>query len=174
MIAKAVIAVILSAALISLAPKHDTPVNNLASRTKVQSVRIAATEKADQKIQMEPKDEAKPEVQTASAVKQVPQGCAAYLPLISQYDWDHSIAFAIMQAENTGCNPAKDNAGLNDDGSVDYGLFQVNSVHADMVDYDLERLRDPATNIATAYRIYSGSGWKAWSTYNNGAFYGYL
>lgn len=66
---------------------------------------------------------------------------------------------------------SKDNAGLNPDGSTDYGLMQINSVHADMVGGDLEALRDPATNIKIAYSLsHNGTDWTAWSTYNNGAY----
>lgn len=87
---------------------------------------------------------------------------------------------AIMQAENRACDPAIDNAGLNYDSSVDYGLFQVNSIHADMVGGDLESLRNPEVNIRVAYGIYvgalkaQGDGWKAWSTYNNGDYLQFL
>ncbi len=77
---------------------------------------------------------------------------------------------AIMQAENTSCIPDKNNAGLNTDGSVDYGLFQVNSIHADLVGGNLNALYDPVTNIRAAYQIYEGGGWKAWSTFNNGRY----
>jgi len=79
---------------------------------------------------------------------------------------------AIMQAES-GCISNQNNAGLNSNGSVDYGLFQVNSVHRNLVN-SLNDLYDPATNISVAYQIYRGGGWKAWSTYNNGAYLKYL
>jgi hypothetical protein len=85
------------------------------------------------------------------------------------------MATAIMEAENTACDPSKDNAGLNDDGSVDYGLFQVNSVHADMVNNDLESLRIPEVNVAIAYSLsHHGTDWTAWSTYNNGKYLEHL
>jgi hypothetical protein len=82
---------------------------------------------------------------------------------------------AIMQAENNSCNPGKNNAGLNSDGSVDYGLFQVNSVHSDLVSGNLSALYDPATNVKVAYAIYSGANkWHSWSTYNSGKYLTYL
>lgn len=117
-----------------------------------------------------------PEPVAAAAPAPVyPAGCANYLPLIQQYDWNTNMAMAIMQAENVGCNPAIDNAGLNRDGSVDYGLFQVNSIHADMVAGDLESLRTPSVNVAIAYSLsHHGTNWTAWSTYKNGKYLRYL
>lgn len=68
-----------------------------------------------------------------------------------------------------------DNAGLNRDGSVDYGLMQINSIHADMVGGDLEKLRDPATNIKIAYSLSrGGTNWTPWSAYNSGKYLKYL
>lgn len=170
---KYIITALLSAALILLLP--GTPVNNsTTTKTKVTHVQAVAPEKAtdvksaptEQKAVVEPAAVVIPQTQV--------QGCESYLPLIDKYDWNHDIAFAVMRAENGACDPTRNNAGLNRDGSVDYGLFQVNSIHADMVQGDLTKLYDPATNIATAYRIYSGGGWKAWSTYTSGKYLKYL
>lgn len=65
----------------------------------------------------------------------------------------------------------KDNAGLNKDGTVDYGLMQINSIHADMVGGNLERLRDPEVNIKVAYSLSrSGTDWTPWTAYKNGSY----
>lgn len=98
---------------------------------------------------------------------------------VNGYGWDTRIAYAVCMAESGGI-ASKDNAGLNYDGSVDYGLMQVNSIHAGMVGGDVEQLRDPQTNIRVAYAVYQGSlertgdGWKAWSAYNNGKYLNFL
>lgn len=181
---KLLLAVLLSAAIFWTVPT-DTPVNNsTTARVKARTVQVVAPEKAAE-VQSSTPTEQKAEVEP-EAVKQsgnepdatpqtpLPQGCEAYRSLIGQYDWNVQIAYAIMRAENTGCDPAIDNRGLNSDGSVDYGLFQVNSVHAAEVGGNLAALYDPATNIRVAYTIYSGSGWRAWSTYNNGRYLRYL
>lgn len=77
-------------------------------------------------------------------------------------------------AESKG-NPTIDNAGTNRDGSVDYGLMQINSIHADMVAGDLESLRNPQVNIKIAYSLSKGgTDWTAWSVYNNGKYLAYL
>lgn len=113
----------------------------------------------------------------AAAARVVVQagGCESYRGIVAQYNWDVRMAMAIMQAENHTCDPTRDNAGLNSDGSVDYGLFQVNSTHADLVGGNLESLRVPAVNIATAYKIYAGSNnWSPWSTFKNGAYLAHL
>lgn len=69
----------------------------------------------------------------------------------------------------------RDNAGLNRDGSVDYGLMQINSIHADMVGGDLESLRDPEVNIRVAYSLSrGGTDWTPWSAYNNGKYLKWL
>lgn len=66
--------------------------------------------------------------------------------------------FATIQAENGprngkfNCKVVQD--WLNKDGSIDYGLGQVNSVHLWMVNNQPERLLDCKTNIAILYRIW--------------------
>lgn len=75
----------------------------------------------------------------------------------------------------SGGNATIDNAGTNRDGSTDYGLMQINSIHADMVGGNLEALRDPATNIKIAYSLSKGgTDWTPWSAYNNGKYLKWL
>lgn len=75
----------------------------------------------------------------------------------------------------SGGKAAIDNAGTNTDGSVDYGLMQVNSIHADMVGGDLESLRNPQVNVRVAYSLsHQGNDWTAWSAYNNGKYRKFL
>lgn len=114
---------------------------------------------------------------TPDPLPEAPQDCRA----VNQLDWDVRMAYAICMAEakKTPEQPYGiarwNNAGLNKDGSVDYGLMQINSVHADMVGGNLESLYDPATNIKIAYSLsYGGKDWTAWSTYNNGSYREYL
>ena len=95
-------------------------------------------------------------------------GCSLYAGLVGQYDWDTSVAMAIMQAES-GCNPSIVSP-PNSDGLSDFGLMQLHGL----------RILDPAQNIAQAYQIYLSrskwdtNGWNAWSTYNNGKYLNYL
>lgn len=76
---------------------------------------------------------------------------------------------AIMRAES-GCNPNADNTGLNQDGSNDKGLLQVNSIHGYS---DAERL-DPARNIEIAFKIWQSQGYRAWAAFSNGSYLKFL
>jgi hypothetical protein len=77
---------------------------------------------------------------------------------------------AIMRAES-GCNPTNHNWG---DGHAtckgSFGLFQIGCVHG----YSVEYLSIPANNIAVAYKVWQGQGYRAWSVYTNGKFNNYL
>ena len=55
----------------------------------------------------------------------------------------------------------------NSNGTVDWGLWQINSVHGK----DPARLMDPAYNTQAAFEIWSAAGhsWHPWSTFNNGS-----
>lgn len=51
---------------------------------------------------------------------------------------------------------------LNHNGTVDYGLWAINSVHG----YDPNKLYNPLYNAKAAVAVYKAQGPKAWSTYN--------
>lgn len=73
---------------------------------------------------------------------------------------------AISQAESSGRANAVNNANTN--GTSDYGLMQINSVHSDLLGkYDW---KDPQQNLDMAYQIYkdAGNSFTPWSTYNSG------
>lgn len=155
------IAALLSAALIWLIPSR-TPVNKVTKvEARAKTVQVAAPEKAAVQTPTEQKTLATPAA-VAIPQTQVPQGCAAYVPLLQKYDWDYHVMAAVMQAESN-CNS---NAASppNYDGLHDYGLMQLHG----------QEIYDPADNIAHAYTIWQRQGYKAWSTYNNGAYLRYL
>lgn len=117
-----------------------------------------------------PKTDPAPVNHPPVAPVQKPGNCSA----VQAYDWDVQTAYAICMAESGG-DPNKDNAGLNRDGSVDYGLMQINSIHADMVGGDLGLLLNPETNIKIAYSLSKGgTDWTPWSAYNNGKYREFL
>lgn len=96
-----------------------------------------------------------------------PVGCTNYRHLVEQYDWNVSVAMAVMQAES-GCNPEASN--WNDRHATcigSFGLFQLGCFWTD-------NPHDPATNVAKAYEIYSRSGWRPWGAYTNGSYLRYL
>ncbi len=72
------------------------------------------------------------------------------------------IALQIQHLENG--NEKCDRFHVNDNGTIDVGFMQINSVHLKK-GYTLAQLIDCKTNVDIAYEIYKGSGWNAWTTY---------
>lgn len=81
-------------------------------------------------------------------------------------------AFAIALAESGG-DPTKTNT-KNRNGTTDYGLFQINSVHADLLKSG--NWQDPQTNANMAYQLYASKGNKFtdWVAYNTGSYARFL
>jgi cell wall-associated NlpC family hydrolase len=76
-----------------------------------------------------------------------------------------AIAVAVAHAES-GFKP---NATLhNTNGSTDYGLFQINSIHAALLQSG--NWSNPADNARMAFTIFSQSGWQPWVTYWKGTY----
>ncbi|QGJ94910.1 minor tail protein [Gordonia phage RedWattleHog] len=75
---------------------------------------------------------------------------------------DVVIGSSIIKAESGG-NPGAINT-ANSDGSVDRGLWQINSIHDDMMPG--QNRFDPAVSTAIARQLYKGRGntWNDWST----------
>lgn len=160
---KYIITALLSAALILLLP--GTPVNNSTSpKANAKHVQAVAPEKVAEVTQAltEQKAEVEPAETTQVVSQQVPQGCAAYVPLLQQYDWNYQVMAAVMQAESQ-CNPNATSP-PNYDGLRDYGLMQLHG----------QEIYDPSQNVAHAYAIWQRQGYHAWSTYNSGAYSRYL
>lgn len=80
------------------------------------------------------------------------------------------IAVAIALAESGGRVAATH---TDTDGSVDRGLWQINSVHSE---YNASQLlSSPAYNAKAAYNISNGGiNWYPWTTYTSGAYQRYL
>jgi cell wall-associated NlpC family hydrolase len=79
---------------------------------------------------------------------------------------DRVTMVAIAKAESGWTVDAINTA--NSNGSIDRGLFQINSVHSQ---YNAQQLlTDPRYNTAAAKAIYDSQGLRAWSTYNNNAY----
>lgn len=77
--------------------------------------------------------------------------------LISQYDWNTTVAYNVMVAESS-CNAANENYGDYHsfaDCRGSFGLFQINCSHG--------KVFDPAKNVAIAYSMWKSSGWQPWS-----------
>lgn len=82
---------------------------------------------------------------------------------------DAIVATAISIAENGSGNPSAQ-SGVNHNGSIDFGLWQINSVWWAQFG-GREALANPLRNAQAAYYIKSRQGWCAWSTYGPGCQY---
>ena len=80
-------------------------------------------------------------------------------------------AIAIVKAES---GMREDAMNINTNGTVDLGLFQINSIHYKKVGCSLKEVTTIDGNIKCAKQIYDASGWNAWSAYNNGSYLNFL
>lgn len=81
-----------------------------------------------------------------------------------------AIATAIALAESSGNTDATNN---NRNGSTDYGLWQINSVHSDLLAG--HNWRDPADNAAMMFTISNGgTNWRPWSTFTSGKYRAFM
>jgi hypothetical protein len=78
------------------------------------------------------------------------------------------VALAVQRAENPrgACEIYHYNA----DGTLDWGYFQINTVHLKRIGLNLRDLLDCRANIDFAYQLYQERGFQPWSTFNNGAY----
>lgn len=83
------------------------------------------------------------------------------------------VALAIQRAENPqgSCETYHHNS----DGTLDWGYFQINTVHLKRSGVNLRDLLDCKANIDFAYQLYrERNNFTAWSTYTNGSYRRYL
>jgi Lysozyme like domain len=83
---------------------------------------------------------------------------------------DVAIAVAVALAESGGETTATHK---NSNGSTDYGVWQINSIHADILrSGSWSNIND---NARMAKKIHDESGsWKPWSTFNSGSYLKFL
>lgn len=83
------------------------------------------------------------------------------------------VALAIQLAENaTGaCEVYHYNAS---DGTLDWGFFQINTVHLTRRGLNLRDLLDCKANIDFAYQLFLEEGFEPWTAFRNGAYRRYL
>ena len=86
---------------------------------------------------------------------------------------DCRVALAIQRAENAAgkCEIYH----YNSDGSLDWGYFQINTVHLHRADLNLRDLLDCRANIDFAYKLFlEHGGFSPWSSFRSGAYRRYL
>lgn len=86
---------------------------------------------------------------------------------------DCRVALAIQRAENS---PGKcEIYHYNSNGTLDWGYFQINTVHLERPGLNLRDLLDCKANIDFAYQLYvEKGGFSPWSTYRSGAYRQYM
>ena len=82
------------------------------------------------------------------------------------------IALAVQRAENP--RGACEVYHYNSDGTLDWGYFQINTVHLKRAGVNLRDLLDCKANIDFAYRLYAEKGFEPWSTFTSGAYRQFL
>jgi hypothetical protein len=82
------------------------------------------------------------------------------------------IALAVQRAENPrgDCEIYH----YNSDGTLDWGYFQINTVHLKRAGVNLRGLLDCRANIDFAYQLYIERGFEPWTTYRTGAYLQFL
>ena len=87
---------------------------------------------------------------------------------------DLPVAVAVALAESGGNADAVGDQALAPANGPSVGLWQINT--AKHKDYTPDQLHDPQTNADAAYSVYraAGDSFQPWSTYNSGAYGGFL
>ena len=82
------------------------------------------------------------------------------------------VALAVQRAENPRgeCEIYH----YNSDGTLDWGYFQINTVHLKRAGVNLRGLLDCRANIDFAYQLYMEHGFEPWTTYRSGAYLQFL
>lgn len=85
-----------------------------------------------------------------------------------QGSWNTGVAIALAESGGNTTVTHK-----NSNGSTDFGVWQINSVHSDLL--STHNWKDPVDNARMAASISSnGSNWKPWSTFNSGSYKDHL
>jgi hypothetical protein len=90
----------------------------------------------------------------------------------NKFGADCRIALAVQRAENP--RGACEIFHYNSDGTLDWGYFQINTVHLKRAGVNLRDLLDCKANIDFAYQLYTERGFQPWTTFNSGAYRQFL
>jgi hypothetical protein len=99
---------------------------------------------------------APPAASAESGLQAASAGPARWEWLVSRYRWPVAEALSVLSCESRG-DPAAYRAG-------NYGLFQINSIHAWRVGGKVASLFEPETNVRVAYDVWrDNAGWGPWA-----------
>jgi hypothetical protein len=90
----------------------------------------------------------------------------------NKFGADCRIALAVQRAENP--RGACEIYHYNSDGTLDWGYFQINTVHLKRAGVNLRDLLDCKANIDFAYVLYTERGFQPWTTFQSGAYRQFL
>lgn len=131
----------------------------------IEAPEVETIEKIDKVVIEAPKP-------VSEAINSSGHSCEQYRHIFSKYDWNVNQMMAIAMAESSCNTNAKgDDRVIGGLHAPSCGLTQVRTLKGRPT---CEALKDPATNIEWAYKIYKGQGLKAWSMFNNGMYKKYL
>lgn len=88
-----------------------------------------------------------------------------YLLLISQFHLTPTDAATFTCIAIAESSLKIDTINENRNGTIDYGLFQLNSVHLGTLADTPDELLDAHNNIKLAVKLYKRDGFKPWATY---------
>lgn len=80
---------------------------------------------------------------------------------------DYKVALAVAKSES---GLREDAININDNGTIDVGTFQINSVHFKQEGCSLKEVATMKGNVDCAYKLYKQSGWNPWVAFNKGSF----
>jgi hypothetical protein len=86
--------------------------------------------------------------------------------ICDKFGTDCKMALAVAKAENATWQC--DRFGINKNGTLDWGLFQINTIHLKNV--DLKSLLDCEANVDFAYKLFKAQGWQPWVAYTSKAY----
>jgi hypothetical protein len=114
-----------------------------------------------------------PEETVAARSDQYGRGLTAYQQYAcNKFGPACRIALAVQRAENP--RGACEIYHYNSDGTLDWGYFQINTVHLKRAGVNLRGLLDCKANIDFAYQLYTERGFEPWTTFNNGEYRRFL
>lgn len=125
-------------------------------------------------LQMPFRIEKREEVKLVEYRQDIPEGLTDIETLICQ-KWDiYDCQIALAVAKGEGLNHPVDGFNINTNGTIDVGIFRINSIHFNKEGCSLAEVITVEGNINCAYKIWEKSGWNAWVAYTNGSFQKHL
>lgn len=121
-----------------------------------------------------------PQVQAAESTQVYTPSDTEIIDYIKSKDWDDNIAVAVAKSENFWDLTKSFDCGrkgeINTNGTQDFGLWQINSIHINSGAITMEDALDCKKATDFAYGLYKGRGntFSAWYAFTNGSYKNHL